>query len=315
MKKKVRVLAAVIIAIFIVGVVKDLIIKSVITVAATQITGAPVHIDGFSLGVFSQSVRISGFRMYNPEGFSRGVMVDLPKIRVSYDLGALLRKKLHLANVEIEIKEMGLEKNKESGLNVDALKVAKQEKKQEAKPGEEMPMQIDVLTLGMGKIVFKDYSAGKEPVIKVYDINIHKSYKNITNANQLAALILAEPMKAAGIQGAAIYGISMFAGVAILPVGVAAAFAGKDSAKQDFTAGVDDVYDVSLAILKQKGKITKEDKAAGAITAVVNSAQVTLKIRRKPDRKTELSVSARRYMLPKPEIAAGIIYAVSEKIK
>ena len=315
MKKTVTVLVILLFAIFSGAIIKDQIIKSVITVVATQVTGAPVHIDGFSLGVFNQSVRISGFKMYNPKGFSRAVLVDLPKINVRYDLGALLKRKLHLVSAEIELKEIGLEKNKEGKLNVDELKVAGPGENQGNKPSGQMPMQLDTLTLGIGRIVLKDYSFGEEPGVKVYDINMRKSYENITSLRQLAALILAEPMKAAGIQGAAIYGVAMLTGVAVLPVAVAVTFMGKDSVQQDFYSTFDKAYEESLEVLSRKGKLTGEDKLRGIISTTINSAQVTVKIERKPDNKTQIVISARKYLFPKPEIAGGVLYEISEKLK
>jgi len=315
MKKIRKILLVVIISIFALVIVKDQIIKVTVTVAATQVVGAPVHIDDFSLGVFNQSVKISGFRIYNPKGFSKGILVDLPKINVRYDLGALFKKEIHLVDTEIELKEMGLEKNSEGKLNVDALKVVKQGQAQGAKPSQQMPMRLDTVKLGIGRIVLKDYSAGKAGVVKVYDINIHKSYKNITSAQQLAALILAEPMKSAGIQGAKIYGVAMLAGVAVLPVAVAATFIGRDSVQQDFTVSFDELFETSSVILKKMGRLTKEDKANGILGAEINSAQIALKIRKKSNNKTEVVISARKYLLPKPEIAGGVLYEISEKLK
>ncbi len=315
MKKVRKILLAVVISIFALVILRDQVIKSVITVTATQVVGSPIHIGGFSLGVFNQSVKISGFKIYNPKGFSRGILVDLPKINVRYDLGALLKNKLHLVNVEIELKEMGLEKNSEGKLNVDALKVAKQDKGREAKPSKQMPMRLDTVKLGIGRIVLKDYSSQKEPSVKVYDININKTYKNITSAQQLAALILSEPMKSAGIEGAKIYGAAMLAGVAVLPVAVAATFIGRDSVEHDFISGFDKVFETSSIVLKKMGRLTKEDKPNGILGAEIDSAQVALKIRKKPDNKTEVVISARKYLLPKPEIAGGVLYKISEKIK
>lgn len=315
MKKVRKILLAVVISIFALVILRDQVIKSVITVVATQVVGAPVHINGFSLGVFKQSVRISGFKIYNPKGFSRGILVDLPKINVRCDLGALLKNKLHLVSVEVELKEMCLEKNSEGKLNVDALKVAKQDGEQKGKSSPQMPIWLDTVKLGMGRVVLKDYSAQKEPIVKVYDINIHKSYKNITSVQQLAAIILAEPMKSAGIEGAKIYGAAMLAGVAVLPVTVAATFIGKDSVQHEFIAGFDNVFETSSVVLKKMGRLTKEDKAGGILGAEIDSAQVALKIRKKPDNKTEVVISARKYLLPKPEIAGGVLYKISEKIK
>jgi hypothetical protein len=315
MKKILIRVVVVIIAFLMLGIIRDQVIKTALTVTASQITGAPVHIDGFSLGIFNQSVKISGFRMYNPKGFSRGILADLPKIRVKYDLGALLKKRLYLVNLEVELKEIGLEKNKEGILNVDSLKVVKEGKNVPAKKGAQMPMQIDTLKLGMGRIVSRDYSGGKSPVVNVYDINIHKEYKNITSAQSLAALILAEPMKSAGIRGAKIYGAAMLAGVAVLPVAAAFTLAGRDSAAQDYAISFDEVYEKSLMILKQMGQVKSEDKAAGVISGSVNSADITLRVTKKSANNTTVTVSARKYFLPKPEIAGGILYNISEKLK
>ncbi|MCX5696399.1 MAG: hypothetical protein NTU54_00245 [Candidatus Omnitrophica bacterium] len=313
MKKIITVAVIVIVVIFSAGILKDQIIKSVVTIVASEVTGAPVHIGGFSLGVFSQSVRISGFKMYNPKGFSRGILADLPKINVLYDLGALFKKKIHLVNVEIELKEMGLEKNKEGKLNVDQLKVVQEAEKQGSKP--QLPLQIDVLKLGMGKIVFRDASSGGEPSIKVYDINLQKTYKNITSAQQLAALILVEPMKQAGIQGAKIYGVAMLAGAAVLPVAIAATFVGKDNVEQDFSASFDNVYGAGLEVLKRMGRVTREDKAAGVVSANINGSQVTLRVKKNPDNKIRVIISARKYLLPKPEVAGGVLYEISNRLK
>ena len=315
MKKTFFILVVVIIIFLGLGIIKDQIIKSVVAIVTSQVTGAPVEIERFSLGVFKQSVRISGFKIFNPSGFPKGILVDLPKINVDYDLFSLLSGKLHLLNVEVELKEMGLVKNKEGKLNVDSLKVVKEDKKKKGKASGQMPMQIDMLKLGMGRIIFKDYSLGVEPVIKAYDINLHKAYKNITSAQQLTALILAEPMKAAGIQGAQIYGVAMLAGVAFLPVAIVATFAGKDSVAEDFAVDFNRAYNASLSVLKVMGKISKEDRPAGVIVAEVNSAKVELRINKKANNKTEILVSARRYLLPRPEVAGGILYEISGKLK
>jgi len=314
MKKILIWIAIIIIVILALGVLRDQIIKTALTITISQVTGAPVHMDGFSLGVFNQSVKITGFKVYNPKGFSRGILVDLPKIGVVYDLKALLKKELHFPSIEIEIKELGLEKNKDGKLNVDSFKVVKQEKKKGQSP-KQMPFQIDLLKLDMGKIVSRDYGSGKEPVVKVYDINIHRSYKNITSAQVLGAFILAEPMKAAGIKGAKIYSVAMLSGTAFLPVGLAFTFAGNDSAEQDFSVSFDRAYAAGLALLKQKGQVVEEDKPAGNISASVDSADITFKVIQKPDNNIQVVVSARKYLLPKPEIAGGILYEVAEKLK
>lgn len=314
MKRTIIIAAVIVAAILAVIIAKDQIVRSALTVAATQVIGAPVHIDGVSFRVFGHSIKISGLKIYNPAGFPEGILLDLPKIKVNYDPGALLKKKLHLYSVDVELREIGLEKNKQGELNVDALKVAGQQEEKN-QPSVPMPIRIGLVKLKMGSLVYKDHSVGKEPVVKVYRIGLQRSYKNITSAQQLAALVLAEPMKNAGIKGAKIYGVSLLAGVAILPVAIAVSFTAKDSVQRDFALPADRLYDLALALLKRKGRITRADKEREVIAAVVNSHSVVVKIKKKSPDSSEIVISARKYLLPKPEIAGGILYEISREVE
>jgi len=300
-----------IVAVFLVcsTIFKNQIIKFVVTTAASRITGAPVRMDSFSLNILSSTIHISGFKIYNPSDFPEGILAFCPKINIIYDRAALFKHKLHFLMLEIELKEMGLTKNKIGKLNVDSLKIAQQSKSSPA-----TPMQVDLLTLSIGKIVYKDYTIGAEPTVRVSDINRHKSYKGIPTAQQLTLLVLTEPMKAAAIKNAEIYGIAMFAGVAVLPVAVAATFIGKDSVQQIIDVSFEQAFKISLEVVKRMGRITKDDPPNGAIKANINGVMVALQLRQKADKKTEITVSARKYMFPKLDIAGGVLYQVLDKM-
>ena len=275
MKKLIIVLGIVVVSFVGISIFKDLIIKSAVTTAASRIIGTPVHMDKFSLNIVSSTIHITGFKMYNPGGFPEGLLVSCPRIKVIYDRATLFKEKRHLLLVEIELKEMVLTRNKDGILNVDSLKVVK-----ESKSSPPVPMQIDLVSLSIGKIVYKDYTAGTEPVVRVYDVNRHKSYKGIPTAQQLALLVLAEPMKAAAIQNAAIYGVTMLAGVAVLPVAAAATFIGKDYVQQTIDIG----------------------------------AMVALILRKDAGNKTEITISARKYLFPKLDIAGGVLYQILDTL-
>ena len=289
---------------------KNLIIKSMVATAATRITGAPVHMDGFSLNILNSTIHISGFRMYNPGGFPQGLLVSCPKIKVIYDPATLFKPKRRFLLVEIELNEMGLTKNKDGNLNVDSLKIV-----QQPESSSPTPMQIDLLTLSIGKIVYRDYTIGTEPGVRVYEVNKHKSYKGVPTAQQLALLVLAEPMKAAAIKNAQIYGVAMLTGVAVLPVAVAATFIGKDYVQQIIDASFEHVYRVSLEVLKCMGTITKEGASGEAIKANINGAMVALILRKGAGNKTEITISARKYMFPKMDIAGGVLYQILDKLQ
>ena len=248
--------------------------------------------------------------MYNPSGFPEGILVSCPKIKVIYDRATLFKQKRHFLLVEIELKEMGLTKNKDGKLNVDSLKIV-----QQSKSSPPTPMQIDLLTLSIGKIVYKDYTIGTEPSVRVYDVNRQKSYKGIPTAQQLALLVLAEPMKAAAIKNAEIYGVAMLTGVAALPVAVAATFIGKDSVQQIIDASFEHVYEISLEVVKRMGTITKHDASGGVIKANINGAMVALILRKGKDNKTEITISARKYMFPNLDIAGGVLYQILDRLQ
>ncbi|MDP3042700.1 MAG: AsmA family protein [Candidatus Omnitrophota bacterium] len=319
MQKKIKIVILIIVAIFGFCLVRDFLVKSLIGSVASNVTGAPTHIGGLSLSIIKQSVRISGFKMYNPRGFSRDILVDIPKIGVTCDMGALLKGKIHLKQLDIDLKELGLTKNKEGKLNVDSLKIIEDQKNKKKndgqKPAKEIAIQIDAVNLHMGRVVNKDYSVKELPVIKVYDINLKKTYKNITSVQQLAVLIMAEPLKAAGIQGAIIYGVMMLTSVAALPVAAVFTFAGKDYAEADFDASWDLAYDIGLKQLQKAGKIKTQNKQNGVIDANVNGAGVTLKLKKVTNNKTHIVVSARKFGLPQPEISAGVLYRISDELK
>jgi len=320
MQKKIKIIILAIFLLFGFCLVRDFLIKSIIGTVASSVTGAPTHIGGFSLSVIKQTVRITNFKMYNPSGFPRDILVDIPKIGVSCNLGALLKGKIHLKQIDFELKEVVMVKNKEGKLNVDSLKITEEKKagtpeKGAKKPVKEMAIQIDLANLVIGRIVSKDYSVEGPAAIKVYDVNLKKSYKNITSVQQLAALIISEPLKAAGIQGLKVYAVSMLTGVAALPVAAVLTFAGKDYAQASFKVTLDKAYDVGLQVLKKMGVVKRENKADGIISAEVNGANVTFKLKKLNDTTTEITVSARKLGFPKPEVASGVIYQITDKLK
>ena len=310
MKKFLIVLGIVTISLVCISISMNLIIKSVVTTAVSRITGAPVHMDGFSLNILNSTIHISGFRMDNPSGFPNGMLVSCPKINIIYDRASLFKQKRHFLLVEIELKEMGLTKNKEAKLNVDALKIV-----QQAKSSPPFPLQIDLLTLNIGKIVYRDYTIGTEPSEQVYDVYRHKSYKGISTAQQLAFLVPAEPKKAAAIKNSEIYGIAMFMGVAELPVAVAETAIGKNSVQQIIDASFEHVYNISFEEVKSIGTITKHDVPSGVIKANINGAMVALMLRKIANNKTEITISARKFIFPELDIAAWVLYQIIDTLK
>jgi len=316
--KCVKIAGILAIFVLVIALFKNQVVKSVVEMTASRVLGTKVQIDGLALGVLKPAVRVQGFRVYNPQGFPKGILLDVAEVVVEYDLPALLRGKLYFPLIVFDLKEMVVVKNKEGILNVDALKVVPKEEgpskeKEKFKP---LDMKIDVLTLNVGKVIFKDYSQGEEPVVQGYDVRFkNKTYRNIKSAQQIAALIMIEAMKPTAIQGAKVYGAAALLGVGFLPAGIAGTLIGKDSGRDEFSVDYKKAFGASRDILKKSGEFLSGDEQSGILKANVNGNSVTVRVTKRDVGKTEIIVSARKFMIPQPEAARGILYQIGERLK
>ncbi len=318
--KIIRIVIIVLVVFIALGIVKDQIIKAAVQVGASRVLGTHVSVGGLSFGILRQSVRVKAFKIDNPTGFPKGSMLDVTEVGVDYDLPALLGGKLHFPLVILNLNEMVVVKNKNGVLNVDALKVAeKKEAEPAAQPEKKAPkalaLKIDLLRLNVNRVILKDYTQGQEPLVQVFDVNLKdKTYKDIESAQQLVALVLVEAMKPTAIKGAKIYGAATILGVGFLPAGIAGTLLSKDSARAEFNVSMDQAYQTALEVIKKNGMITEENKTGGAIKADVNGHNVTAKIAKSDQGKTEIVIAARKFLIPKPEVAQGILYQIQEKL-
>lgn len=319
MKKFFLVLCLVLFVLLGMGIFKDQIIRVALTVQMTKIVGAPVHIGGFSLSFLKKNVRIKGFKIYQPAGYSQEVLLDLETVNIDYDLEALLQKRLHLPLVAVRLRELVVIKNRDGKLSVDALGVAQKEgKASSSKPATQavMPMRIDVLKLDLGRVVSKEYDSKGNPIINTFDINIKdKTYQNITSTKQLIGLLLIESMKASAIRGAKIYGAVSLAGVAFLPAGLAMVLTGKDSMSDSFDIAFDKAYETCIEVLSSIGKIRNTNRGAGIIKARVRGADVAVKLDEVARRKIKITVSARKFMIPKPQISGRVLHKITQQLR
>lgn len=315
MKKLFIILIILAVALATLGFFKDLLVKSAVTILLTNVTGAKIHIDSLSFGLFNSKVKIKGFKIYNPKGFPEGALLNLQNINVHYDLGSLLKKKIYLKNVFVDLKEAVVVRDKEEKLNVDSLKISKSEKATD-KPGKKTPMRIDILSLSLGRVIYEDFSRAEKPSIEAFNIGIkERVYKNITTAEQLIALILVESLKSTTIRSAQIYAAASIIGASMLPVGLGYLFTRSDEASGNFNVGFDKVYASSERALKYLGEVTKENKNRGEIEGRIGLTEISVRITKLNPLKTKVMVAARKFLLPEPRIAGGLLYRISEELK
>lgn len=197
--KKIRlVVLIIVIALFGIILARNFVVKTAVSVVVKAITGLDLNIGKISIGIFKTAVEIKDLKLYNPRTFPDKVMIDMPKIYVHYDLGALIVGKIHLKKAEIDLNELYVVKNKAGQLNLDSLKVVQENKKEQGDnktAKAKIPdVRVDDLYLKIGKVIYKDYSRSEEPKITTYVVNINQRYKDINNAYALGSLIVVQAL-------------------------------------------------------------------------------------------------------------------------
>jgi uncharacterized protein involved in outer membrane biogenesis len=193
MIKKIAIVLVVIFALFL--VFRDLMIKQIIISVGSSVVGAPLKVGGFSLSLLTSQVHLSDVKLYNPSGFSDYPLIDIAHIRVHYLPIALATGKMYFSLIDLDVRQLMIEKNQEKKYNVSSLKVNPQQsdKKGESSSSKPLDMRIDTLKLNVDRVTLREYA--KDGQLKETDRGIglnRKEFRNITSPQQLAALVLFE---------------------------------------------------------------------------------------------------------------------------
>lgn len=222
-KSLIVVLVGVVVLLFALGMIKDSIIKGSAEKLVEVMTGLKLHMDGFRAGILTQVIDIKGLTLSNPPNFKEPIMVNIPEIFASFDLGALLKNEAHLKEIRLDLKEFVVEKNSKGELNLNSLKVVSDQKSKKRgaaprtvsagakKEAKSMAIKIDKLKLKIGKVVYKDYSSG-QPTTKEFNINIDETYTDIKDPAVLASLIVTKALMNTSIANLANFDISSLKG-------------------------------------------------------------------------------------------------------
>ncbi|OIO37679.1 MAG: hypothetical protein AUJ72_04035 [Candidatus Omnitrophica bacterium CG1_02_46_14] len=167
--------------------------QSILSGAISKGVHSPVHIGGVNLQLISTTIDLKNIQILNPSSFPEKLMLDAPEIYISFDFPGVFKGLAHFKEVKLNLKEIVVVKNSKGELNINALKPAKKDK--ETQVGKAPTLQIDKLSLTIGRVVYKDYSQGGDPKIQVFDINIqNRQYTNIQNVPAVVSLIMFEAL-------------------------------------------------------------------------------------------------------------------------
>jgi len=316
--KPLIVLAAVIVLIlFLISVFRDFLIKSAVEVASPNLIGAKIEIGDLSLGLMTHKIHIKNFRMYNPPGFPDQVFLAMPEVTLNVDVFQLMKGKMHFPLVVINMDKMIIFKNKEGKLNVDSIKIIQEQAAaNKGKPMKLPVFKIDLLELNVGKVILEDYTHAPPVRVEAYDVNIKdQKIRNINGVPKLMAAVIVEAMKPTAIRSAGIFAAEAVLGVGFLPavaIGVAIA---QDDVNADLNYSRGRVYQESLKLVQDLGVVKKTDPAKGLIFAKVYGADITITVEDNGWYKSWIRIKARQFFLAKLEIANGLLYQLTERLK
>lgn len=189
MNKAFRIIVILVVIVGILVVGKNFLVKFAVEKGVYAATGLPLKMKKLNIGLITTNIGIQDLNLYNPKGFPKEVMFRAPEIFIDYNLGAMITGKIHLEDIRLDFDQFVIVKNKEGKTNLEALipekeKAEKREAEKKPKKKGKMPdIQIDHLSVKIGKIIYKDYSGGGEPSVKEFKINLSQEYNDVTNKN------------------------------------------------------------------------------------------------------------------------------------
>ncbi|MCM8763377.1 MAG: AsmA family protein [Candidatus Omnitrophica bacterium] len=176
---------------------KDNIVKGVIEKTVGRATGLKLDIASLDFGLLKTEITIKDLRLSNPEGFKEPFLLFIPHIYLDYDFARLIKKNIYIENMELDLKELFVIRDKNGNLNLSALKpLAAKDKAALPQTKKESPaIKIDEISLKLGKVIYKDYTKdANNPSIQEFNLNFSGRYSQITDLESLVKLIVREAM-------------------------------------------------------------------------------------------------------------------------
>jgi hypothetical protein len=206
MKLIMKLVALLVVVLVVLVLARNVVVKAAVEHGVKRVTGMPLSLGKLDLNFQHSFVDLEELIVKNPSGFHDTSLVEIPKIFVGYNLSDILKGKVHLNNIQFDMKQFTVVRNERGELNLDRLKALQGTQKAPAQttqqkpktPAKAIPIQIDMMRLKIGKVVYTDYSGG-QPSTKEFRINLDQSYENITDLNSVVRLIVLKAMMSSGI--------------------------------------------------------------------------------------------------------------------
>ena len=118
------------------------------------------------MGLLKTDITIENLKVFNPQGYDDAVMIDVPYVYMDYDFAALLKRKVHIQRMEVDLKQLQVIRNKDGKINLAYLAPLESKGSGSGSVSKEsssrFKVAIDSLKLKAEKVIYKDYSKNPE---------------------------------------------------------------------------------------------------------------------------------------------------------
>ena len=174
---------------------KNIIVKIILSDYLSRKSGFEVNIKDLEINALDDWINISGLEVYNPDGFPDKIMVSIPQIYADYNLSELFKGKIHLRELRINLEELYIVKNKKRELNLNLIKAIQPKEDEIIEENAKKKihrLQIDLLKIKVGKVMYKNYPVNLPIIIREFNIDIHEQYEDVTDLSALVGVILSK---------------------------------------------------------------------------------------------------------------------------
>jgi uncharacterized protein involved in outer membrane biogenesis len=177
------------------GIVIERIVKS--------ITGCRLTVESVDISFLKTKAEMQELLILNPKDFPDRIMFDAPLVYIDFNIPALFKRKIHLKEVTLDIREVAIVKDARGNLNLNSLKVVKAEKTgkepEDIGPRKAPEMRIDKFILKIKKVSYKDYTKGPSPRAMEFTINVNESFTGVNDLYDLTNIVVVKAVKRAAL--------------------------------------------------------------------------------------------------------------------
>lgn len=201
LRSKILLALAIVVAALLLG--RNLILKAGIPAALKSALGLELSIGRMHVGLFESRIRIEDLRVQNPPGFGTEPLAVVPLIDVDYELGSLLSNRIHCTAIQVEVQEVRVVKDAQGEVNLNHLTAVGGEKPAEGEkaPSEPVQMQIDRLTLTVGRVSYTTLKRDGTESTKTMEIGLdHEVFENLRSPKEVVRVVILRVLRLSGLE-------------------------------------------------------------------------------------------------------------------